>query len=98
MESLTEARRIAAICRRLNRRAHVAIRINPAGEAEGGAMRMGGRPAPFGIDEELLDEVLDAILAMPELDLYGIHLFTGTQILDAGILLGQYLLGLGLAC
>ena len=43
------------ISRRLNRRAHVAIRINPAGEAEGGAMRMGGRPAPFGIDEELLD-------------------------------------------
>lgn len=97
MESLTEARRIAAICRRLGRRAKVAIRINPAGEAEGGAMRMGGRPAPFGMDEETLDQILDAVLALPELDLCGIHLFTGTQILDATTLHNQYRHGLELA-
>jgi diaminopimelate decarboxylase len=97
MESLTEAKRIAAICRRLGRRAHVAIRINPASEAEGGAMRMGGRPAPFGMDEEILDQVLDAVLAEPELDLCGIHLFTGTQILDAAVLQNQYRHGLELA-
>jgi len=97
MESLLEAKRIDAISRRLARRAQVAIRINPAAEAEGGAMRMGGRPAPFGIDEELLHEVLDAILAMPDLHLCGIHLFTGTQILDADILVRQYHHGLGLA-
>ena len=97
MESLTEAKRIAAICQRLGRCARVAIRINPAGEAEGGAMRMGGRPAPFGMDEEILDQVLDAVLAEPALELCGIHLFTGTQILDAAILLGQYRHGLGLA-
>jgi len=36
MESLTEAKRIAAICRRMESSARVAIRINPAGEAEGG--------------------------------------------------------------
>lgn len=97
MESLLEAKRIAAICRRFGRRAHVALRINPTGEVEGGAMRMGGRPAPFGIDEELLDKALDIILDMPELDLRGIHLFTGTQILDAAILAGQYLHGVNLA-
>jgi len=97
MESLTEAKRIAVICRRLGRRAQVAIRINPAGEAEGGAMRMGGRPAPFGMDEETLDEVLDTVLALPELDLGGIHLFTGTQILDAATLQNQYRHGLELA-
>ncbi len=97
MESLTEAQRIAAICRRFGRRARVAIRINPAGEAEGGAMRMGGRPAPFGMDEEILDQVLDTVLALPELDLGGIHLFTGTQILDAATLQNQYRHGLELA-
>jgi len=97
MESLTEAKRIAAICRRLGRRTHVAIRINPAAEAEGGAMRMGGRPAPFGMDEETLDEVLDSVLALPELDLGGIHLFTGTQILDAATLHNQYRHGLEIA-
>jgi len=97
VESLLEARRIASICRHLGRSARIAIRINPVGEAEGGAMRMGGRPAPFGIDEELLNETMDAVLSMPELELCGIHLFTGTQILDAEILLGQYRHGLGLA-
>ena len=97
MESLTEAKRIAAICRRLGRRAQVAIRINPAGEAEGGAMRMGGRPAPFGMDEEILDQVLDAVLSEPDLDLCGIHLFTGTQILDTAVLENQYRHGLELA-
>ncbi len=97
MESLTEARRISTICRRLGLHARVAIRINPAGEAEGGAMRMGGRPTPFGIDEEILDQVLDTVLAELELDLCGIHLFTGTQILDAAVLENQYRHGLGLA-
>jgi diaminopimelate decarboxylase len=97
MESLTEAKRIAAICRRLGHRAQVAIRINPAGEAEGGAMRMGGRPAPFGMDEEILDQVLDTVLGEPELDLCGIHLFTGTQILEAATLHNQYRHGLELA-
>ncbi len=97
MESLTEALRISAICRRLGRRAQVALRINPAGEAEGGAMRMGGRPAPFGMDEEILDQVLEVVLAKPELDLCGIHLFTGTQILDAAVLQNQYRHGLELA-
>jgi diaminopimelate decarboxylase len=97
IESLTEAKRIAAICRTTGRRARVAIRINPAGEAEGGAMRMGGRSAPFGMDEEILDQVLEMVLAEPQLDLCGIHLFTGTQILDASVLIGQYRHGLGLA-
>lgn len=97
VESLVEAERISAICRRLSRTACISIRINPAGDAQGGAMRMGGKAAPFGVDEERLDEVLDSILAQPELDFCGIHLFTGTQILDASVLLHQYRHGLALA-
>lgn len=97
MESMREAERIMDISRRLAVRAPVGIRINPVDEAEGGAMRMGGRSAPFGIDEELLDRALDAILAMPSLEFCGIHLSAGTQILDASILVRQYLHGLSLA-
>jgi diaminopimelate decarboxylase len=97
LESLTEAKRVAAIARRLGTKASVAIRVNPAGEAEGGAMRMGGRPAPFGLDEENLDQVIDVVLSEPELSLCGIHLFTGTQILEASILITQCLHGLAVA-
>jgi len=97
IESLLEATRIGKISRRLGIRAPVAIRVNPAGEAEGGAMRMGGRPAPFGIDEEVFEEAVDAVCADASLEFRGIHLFAGTQILDADVLVNQYRHGLEIA-
>jgi diaminopimelate decarboxylase len=60
-------------------------------------MRMGGRPTPFGVDEEKLDDMLDLILSDEALDFRGIHLFTGTQILDADLLVRQYRHGLEIA-
>lgn len=97
IESVLEAERIAAIAQRLGRRAPVALRINPTGEAEGGAMRMGGRPAPFGMDEEVLDDVLNRLLRLVGLEICGVHLFTGTQILDYEILARQYCRALEIA-
>ena len=97
VESLTEAERIATMAARHGVPAPVCLRVNPAGEAEGGAMRMGGRPAPFGVDEEVVDETLDCILARPGLDFRGIHLFAGTQILSSEILIAQYRKGLEIA-
>jgi diaminopimelate decarboxylase len=97
LESLREAERISALAQKKGLVANVALRINPSGEAEGGAMRMGGRPAAFGIDEENLDDVLDRVSALPGLLCRGIHLFTGTQILDWQILVNQYRKGLAVA-
>jgi diaminopimelate decarboxylase len=97
LESQTESERVVSIVRRLGRRARVSVRVNPSGDAEGGAMRMGGRPAPFGIDEECLDTFLDFLLPKPDLEFQGIHIFTGTQILDAEILLTQYAKGIDIA-
>jgi diaminopimelate decarboxylase len=94
VESLLEAERIGNICRRLGKKARVALRVNPSGEAQGGAMRMGGKPVPFGVDEEILDKALDRILSEPSINLRGIHLFTGTQILDHAVLVSQYRKGL----
>lgn len=97
VESLTEIGRVSAICRRIGVRTRVALRVNPTGEAEGGAMRMGGHATPFGIDEESLEEALNAILAEPLMDFHGLHLFAGTQNLDATRLAAQYRHGLNLA-
>jgi diaminopimelate decarboxylase len=97
VESLLEIERISAISRRLGRAATIALRVNPGSEAQGGAMRMGGKPAPFGIDEECVDAALDRILPDPALNLSGVHLFTGTQILDAKVLLVQYCTGIEIA-
>jgi diaminopimelate decarboxylase len=97
VESLLEVRRLGSIARRLGARARVAIRVNPSGEAEGGAMRMGGKPAPFGVDEEILEQVIDAVRAESALEWSGLHFFAGTQILDADILIGQYRHGFSIA-
>ncbi len=97
LESMTEAKRVSSISKRLGARTRVAVRVNPSEEAEGGAMRMGGRPTPFGMDEEILDSVLDLILGDQALEFRGIHLFTGTQILDARLLVNQYRHGLAIA-
>jgi diaminopimelate decarboxylase len=95
LESIREMERVAAIAHDQGMRARVALRVNPGGEAEGGAMRMGGgRPAAFGVDEETLDKVLDRFSSLTALDFCGIHLFTGTQILDHQILVSQYRKGL----
>jgi diaminopimelate decarboxylase len=97
LESVREAERVSAIAERQGLRARVALRVNPSGEAEGGAMRMGGRPAAFGVDEESLEEVLDRLLSLKNLDFRGMHLFTGTQILDFQTLVNQYRKGLEIA-
>ena len=97
VESLQEVRRVARISSELHVRARVSIRVNPASEAEGGAMRMGGRPAAFGIDEEDLERALDAVLQSGSLDFRGLHIFAGTQILDANTLIAQYRHGLAVA-
>ncbi|WP_404783279.1 type III PLP-dependent enzyme [Altericista sp. CCNU0014] len=97
IESFREMDRISAIARRLGRSARIALRVNPTEEAQGGAMRMGGKPLPFGIDEECLEAALDRAISDPFLSVRGIHLFIGTQILDPAILLAQYRKGIAIA-
>ena len=96
-ESTLELDRIARISQKLGLKAKVAIRVNPTGEALGGAMRMGGKATPFGVDEELLNDVVEDIESNPCLEFRGIHLFSGTQILDYAILVAQYRKGVEIA-
>lgn len=97
LESLEEIARIEALAAAGAAAVPVAIRINPVAEVQGGAMRMGGRPAPFGFDEEDLDAVVDRVAASPSLKLAGVHMFAGTQILDADVLAAQWTHGLAVA-
>jgi len=97
VESLVEMERISAISGHSRRAARIALRVNPSDEAQGGAMRMGGKPAPFGIDEEDLDAALDRLSGNTALEFRGIHLFAGTQILDHELLLNQYRKGFEIA-
>ncbi len=89
VESIEEARGLSRLAAASQKTVDIALRINPV-DAAGGAMRMGGRASPFGIDEEDLDDVLAEVLGLPALRVVGVHLFMGTQILDAEILVTQY--------
>src|SRR6202142_1833793 len=93
-ESELEIERIGAISKKLGVCTRVAVRVNPGEEGQGGAMRMGGKSAPFGVDEEQLAPLLSRIANDQHLDFRGIHLFAGTQILDYKLLLAQYEKGL----
>ena len=97
VESALEARRLIQVAHRLGVRARAGLRVNPGAEVQGGAMRMGGKPAPFGVDEESLDEVTDALMADSAVEFRGLHIFSGTQILDATVLVNQYRRGIDIA-
>ncbi|MHC5043144.1 MAG: type III PLP-dependent enzyme [Planctomycetota bacterium] len=79
-----------AVLAELGAETNVSIRFNPGAAASGGAMRMGGQPAQFGFDEERLGDVIAAVAAQGHLRFCGVHMFAGTQILDADVLVGQW--------
>ena len=90
VESALEVDRIGNLCRRLGQKVGIAVRVNPPAVAQGGAMRMGGKAVPFGIDLEQLDAVLERILHDEAIEFRGLHFYVGTQILDCAVLSRQY--------
>ena len=85
LESETEAARVIASGERLGIRPRVALRVNPDFEVKGSGMRLGGGPQQFGIDSELVPELLGT-LAVADIEFLGFHVFAGSQNLNAGIL------------
>ncbi|MEQ1529852.1 MAG: pyridoxal-dependent decarboxylase, exosortase A system-associated [Methylococcales bacterium] len=82
IESFHELETIGRLSEQHGIAAHVAIRINPAFELKAAGMKMGGGPKQFGIDEELLPEVLKRIKVL-DLDFKGFHIYSGSQNLKA---------------
>lgn len=89
VESIGEVDRLGRIAEERARSVAICIRVNPAASAQGGSMRMGGRPTAFGVDETQLPDAVAAIGRQRRLDLAGLHVYAGTQILDADVLLSQ---------
>jgi len=89
IDSPSEAARIAAICTRLGIRGRVGIQVNPTGEP-GGVTGMEGKPAPFGVDEETLDSLVQIISSTESFDFRGIHMFVGRDVLDCSVLINQF--------
>lgn len=82
IESFREVELLAGISKELGLPARVAVRVNPDFELKGSGMRMGGGPKQFGVDAELVPELL-ARIGEVGLAFEGFHLFAGSQNLKA---------------
>lgn len=82
VESLREVRLLEDISQRLGLPARVAVRVNPDFELKSSGMKMGGGPKQFGIDAELVPQVL-AEIGRRGLGFEGFHIFSGSQNLRA---------------
>lgn len=81
-ESEGEAARALAIGERIGIAPRIAIRVNPEFELKGSGMKMGGGAKPFGIDAERVPMLAREVIAAGA-DWRGLHIFTGSQALDA---------------
>lgn len=96
IESVREAEQLARAARAAGTRQRVLVRIAPARVPKGFGVNMAGRPCQFGIDEEDLAATLPKILALPELELIGFHIYSGTQCLKPDAIAENYAIFLDL--
>jgi len=82
IESFREVSELTAISAELTLPARIAVRVNPDFELKGSGMKMGGGPKQFGVDAELVPELL-AEVGKAGLQFEGFHLFAGSQNLKA---------------
>ena len=82
LESFREIDVLTRACERSSRAARVAIRVNLPFELKASGMKMSGGARPFGIDAELVPEMLKRIHDSG-LAFEGFHLFAGSQNLRA---------------
>jgi diaminopimelate decarboxylase len=82
LESETEAARALAIAGRLGMRPRLAVRVNPDFDLKGSGMKMGGGAKPFGLDAARVPALVRTLVAAGA-DFAGLHIFAGSQSLDA---------------
>ena len=81
-ESEGEAERTLSIARGLGMQPRMAVRVNPDFELRGSGMKMGGGAKPFGVDQDRVPALARRIIAAGA-DWRGLHIFAGSQSLDA---------------
>ena len=83
IESADDLSRVIRTCRRTGKQANVSLRINPLTQIKEFAVKMGGLPSPFGIDEEHAAASIDVIQQNGDyINFIGFHIYAGTQCLS----------------
>ncbi|MBN1405129.1 MAG: diaminopimelate decarboxylase, partial [Candidatus Omnitrophica bacterium] len=85
VESIPELLVIEKICKRYNRRVNVSLRINPDVLAHTHSfITTGSSENKFGLDFTTAKGILVKRMAFPHLDIIGLHVHIGSQIIDSG--------------
>ena len=83
IESTDDLTRVIRTCQKTGKKANISLRINPQTAVKEFAIKMGGIPSPFGIDEEHAADIIDLIHKNDEsLNFLGFHIYAGTQCLS----------------
>lgn len=82
VESAYEVEKIASISKNIAKRPKIAIRINPNFDIKRSGQIMAGGSKPFGIDSELVPDVINKIIEY-KFEITGFHLFCGSQSLSS---------------
>jgi diaminopimelate decarboxylase len=86
LESEGEVDRLLALCAARDLTPRVAVRVNPPFALKGAGMKMGGQAAPFGIDHDRAAALVGRLIGSGA-DWRGLHIFAGSQVLDASSLI-----------
>src|SRR5207253_6861100 len=78
VESPREVALLAQFARAAGRPPRVAVRVNPDFELKSSGMKMGGGPKQFGVDAEIVPDVLNEVGRLG-LAFEGFHIFSGSQ-------------------
>ncbi|WP_342078282.1 type III PLP-dependent enzyme [Yoonia sp. SS1-5] len=90
VENLQEAETANRMAGEAGKIQHVLLRLSPISVPKGFGDHMAGRPSPFGIDIEDAPEILPQILALPHLQIVGLHIYSGTQCLKPDAICENY--------
>jgi len=90
VESVREAVAADRIAGALGRVQDVMVRLAPSRVPKGFGDQMAGRPSAFGIDVETMHDELPRILALANLRVMGLHIYSGTQCLKADAIVENY--------
>ena len=82
LESAREAERALAAAETLGITPKLAVRVNPDFDLRGSGMKMGGGAKPFGVDAARVPALVRTILSAGA-EWRGLHIFAGSQALDA---------------
>ncbi len=97
VESITDLKRIEQHARSAGRCVNVCIRINPTFGSSDACISTGGGAQKFGTDEEQIDELVRASMNSAFIELKGIHIFEGSQVMESQQLVASMRNTVGLA-